>query len=248
MPASGNYVLDGNVSEINDFGGQDTYTISPTLTGNVIVRDNDISTINLPAGMNVTAVQFMSNGVQFEVNGHTVRFLGRPDLFVFVLGGNPLDLTAGIEKTFEQVALSFGASIPAPGSPAVPAAIVGVIQDDGTVGPGGPPPDPVTITNADLINFTTSNPFDAGKDSYRFELTATDPLVTTITNFGDDDSFVFINASESNFQVTNPTYFDEQADITVKQAEVELVGLVGDFFWDVPTFREVFGADSLLFS
>ncbi len=103
------------------------------------------------------------------------------------------------------------------------------------------------ITNADLEAYTSDNPFDAGTGSYTFELTATDALAASITNFEDNDAFVFINASESDFVVTNPTYFDEQAEITVKQVEVELVGLVGDFFWDAATFRQVFGEDSLTF-
>jgi hypothetical protein len=105
----------GDNTFITDFGGNDTYTILAGLAGNVTITDNDASTINMPTGLTIDAISFAAAGVQFTVNGFTVTILGDPANFNFVFGGTPLDPTAGTPRTYDEMAASFGTTVPATG-------------------------------------------------------------------------------------------------------------------------------------
>lgn len=129
-----NQNIDGAITSFIDFGGSDTYTIIPSLSANVTITDNQASTINLPAGMDISAASFSANGVQFTVNGFTVTFIGNPSLFTFVFGGTPLDPNLGTKKTFAETATAFGTTIPAPGDDPNVATQTGPVDAGGTVG------------------------------------------------------------------------------------------------------------------
>lgn len=137
-----NINIDGATSEFVDFGGQDTYTILNTLSGDVIITDNDASTINLPVGLNLSNAEFLSDGVRFTINGFTVTLIGDPAQFSFIFGGTPLDTSAGTPLTLEEMAVAFGTTVPAQGEPTNSATITGGINADGSIGDGGTtPPD-----------------------------------------------------------------------------------------------------------
>lgn len=149
-PEANNVNVDGSV-DINDFGGVDTYTILAGLSDNVTITDNSGATINLPDGLSVSNVSFLSNGLQFDVNGFTVTFVGAPETFNYVFGGTPLDPTAGTPLTFSETATAFGTTVPAEGEPAN-TGNDGTINEDGTV---SAPAGAVTVTG-------TPNPVDEG--------------------------------------------------------------------------------------
>ncbi|MGC1504305.1 MAG: hypothetical protein WA782_09225 [Sulfitobacter sp.] len=100
------------------------------------ITDNDISTILLPAGLDITGAQFLSNGVIFTVNGFALTLLGIPADFSFIFGGTPLDATVGTSQTFEQTAVAFGTTVPAPGAPINVGTSTGPVNTDGSVGSG----------------------------------------------------------------------------------------------------------------
>lgn len=131
-----NINIDGGTTQFTDFGGADTYTILPSLSANVEIIDNNPSTILLPANLDVTETKFLSNGVIFTINGFTVTLLGTPADFSFIFGGTPLDANAGTSQTFEQTAVSFGTTVPAPGAPINTGTTTGPINIDGSVGSG----------------------------------------------------------------------------------------------------------------
>jgi len=135
-----NINIDGGVSELIDFGGNDTYTILGSLSGDVEIVDNQISTINLPEGLTISDAAFLSDGVRFTVNGNLLTLLGEPSLFSFVFGGTPLDPTAGTSQTFAETASAFGTTVPAPGAAINIATITGDVNADGSVGDGMVPP------------------------------------------------------------------------------------------------------------
>lgn len=143
-----NINIDGSVTSFTDFGGTDTYTILPSLSANVTITDNNASTINLPAGLDITDALFLADGVQFTVNGNTVTFLGDPASFTYVFGGTPLDTTAGSPRNYSDTAGSFGTVVPALGDDPNFAVNTGSINEDGTVGDGG------TVGNPTIINGT----------------------------------------------------------------------------------------------
>lgn len=128
-----NINIDGAETSFIDFGGNDTYTIIPSLSANVTITDNQASTINLPAGMDISAANFSANGVQFTVNGFTVTFIGNPSLFTFVFGGDPV-FGGGTPKTFTETAVAFGTTVPAPGDAPNAATQTGPVDAGGTVG------------------------------------------------------------------------------------------------------------------
>lgn len=134
--AGSNINIDGNVTSFTDFGGVDTYTILNSLSGDVTIADNNISRINLPGGLDVFAVSFLSDGVQFTVNGNTVTLLGNPAAFSFIFGGTPLDANAGTALDYQATATAFGTSVPTAGSGPNAASNVGRVNADGSVGNG----------------------------------------------------------------------------------------------------------------
>lgn len=137
-----NINIDGATASFIDFGGSDTYTVLNSISGDVILTDNQTSTINLPTGLTISDALFLSDGVQFTVNGNTVTLIGNPSLFSFIFGGTPLDPTAGTPQTFAETAVAFGTTIPVPGAAPNGATNIGEINDDGSVGTGTtPPPD-----------------------------------------------------------------------------------------------------------
>ncbi|MGC1504303.1 MAG: M10 family metallopeptidase C-terminal domain-containing protein [Sulfitobacter sp.] len=131
-----NINIDGNVTPFVDFGGTDTYTILNSLNANVTITDNNVSIINLPNGLDITAALFLSDGLQITVNGFTVTFLGNPALFTYKFGGTPLDANAGTALTFDETAAAFGTTVPTDGTQST-ATTIGAINEDGTIGSGG---------------------------------------------------------------------------------------------------------------
>ena len=132
-----NINIDGSVTSYVDFGGVDTYTILNSLSADVTITDNNPSIVNLPAGLNITTVLFLSDGVQFMVNGHTVTFLGYPADFTYIFAGTPLDTAAGTPRNYSDTAGAFGTVVPAFGDDPTVAVNSGPINLDGTVGSGG---------------------------------------------------------------------------------------------------------------
>ena len=112
-----NIVLSGDPNDAidyTDFGGNDTYTLTNNLQGNVTVSDNNGGgRINLPGGFAPDSVQFADNGVQFTIGGNTVTILSNDvSSLTFVIGGTPLDPTAGTETDLSGLAAEFGTSVP----------------------------------------------------------------------------------------------------------------------------------------
>lgn len=128
----------GNNDVIQDFGGTDTYQISPTLSGDVTLTDQGPSIFILPQGMTVSAARFTSNGAQFDINGHTLELQGDVANSLFLFGGNPFFPSEGTALDFAATAAAFGASIPLSGvsEGTISGDIVadGSVADDGTGG------------------------------------------------------------------------------------------------------------------
>lgn len=134
-----NVVIDGGALQINDFGGNDRYTISPELatsgiTGPVVVNDSSGGIINLPAGLVIDEITFSATGVQITVGGIDVQFVGTTNFSVNV-AGNPLDSGAGNLQTLAAFAASVGSAVPAMGNadPVAGGTVLanGTLQQDG---------------------------------------------------------------------------------------------------------------------
>lgn len=157
-------VIDGSTSSFTDFGGTDTYTISPVLSGDVTIQDNDTSTIILPPGLTITAANFLSDGVQFTVNGNTFTLLGSPSQSSFVFGGSNIDPMAGTPLDFDATAAAFGTTIPAIDEAPNAATVTGVVKADGTLNT-----DQTSPPKFGWINATTYVSGKAGGYNVRFE-------------------------------------------------------------------------------
>lgn len=150
-----NINIDGATASFIDFGGMDTYTILNSLSHDVTITDNQASTINLPTGLTITDALFLSDGVQFTVNGNTVTLIGEPSLFTFNFGGTPLTPTAGTPLTFAETALAFGTTVPVPGAAPNSATTTGGVNADGSVGSGATPPltpEEIFVLTADSVS------------------------------------------------------------------------------------------------
>lgn len=132
LGAGNNNVNVDGVSNFTDFGGVDTYTVLPSLAQSVTITDNSGAVINLPEGITLASVSFLSNGMQFSVNGNVVTLLGQPQSFTYVFAGTPLDPGAGVARSFAETAEAFGTSVPASGE-AASTGKDGSIQEDGSV-------------------------------------------------------------------------------------------------------------------
>jgi len=104
------------------------------LSRDVQITDNQASTFNLPDGLEISDAQFLSDGVQFTINGNTLTLLGDPAQFTFVFGGTPIDPTAGTPQSYDATAGAFGTSVPGPGEGPNAATTTGAVNDDGSVG------------------------------------------------------------------------------------------------------------------
>lgn len=131
----------GNNETIQDFGGSDTYQISPSLSGDVVIADQQASTIILPVGMTISEARFAANGVQFDINGNTLELQGDVANFTFVFGGDPLDPSVGTPLSFDDLAAAFGTTVPTTGVST--GTNSGEINDDGTVGDAGLTPEEI---------------------------------------------------------------------------------------------------------
>ncbi|MBK1647788.1 DUF1566 domain-containing protein [Rhabdochromatium marinum] len=113
-----------------DFGGQDTYTLSPNLAGSIKLIDNQATTVILPSGLAIDAVAFVSDGLRFTINGYLVTLLGAVSNFSFTFGGD-----TGVMRGYAETATAFGASIPVAGASPVFGSITGTIGSDGSIVP-----------------------------------------------------------------------------------------------------------------
>jgi V8-like Glu-specific endopeptidase len=118
-----------------DFGGLDTYSLSAPPLGPIKVVDRQESIVNLAAGLRVDAAEFAADGLRLTIDGQTLTLLGNLDAFIFVLGGDPSNPSAGREHTYGETAVVFGTDIPAAGADPVEAGILGTIQADGSLAP-----------------------------------------------------------------------------------------------------------------
>lgn len=118
-----------------DFGGRDTFTLSPDLAGPIKVVDRQATTVILPEGLRINAAAFLADGLRFTINGYSVTLLGAVDDFTFVFAGEMHNPSAGISRTYAETAAAFGASIPAAGAEPILGAILGTIQRDGRIAP-----------------------------------------------------------------------------------------------------------------
>ncbi|SHH76369.1 beta strand repeat-containing protein [Marivita hallyeonensis] len=204
-----NINIDGSITEFTDFGGTDTYTILPTLSGDVTITDVQKSRILLPEGMSITDAWFLSDGVQFEVNGFVVTFIGTPQLSQFVFGGTPLDANAGTALNFDDTAAAFGTSVPAQGEPPNEATQTGEINADGSVGevgfdlpsdPGLNSPDGIFFEN---VFFTTDTGTSSDTPQGLLELETNGDIFAAT---GTPSSFVVKNAELTvgdDFQISD---------------------------------------------
>ncbi len=201
-PEANNVNVTGDVN-INDFGGVDTYTILAGLSDDVTITDNSGATINLPTGLSVSNVSFLSNGLQFVVNGHTVTFLGAPENFNYVFGGTPLDPTAGTTLTFDETAAAFGTTVPADGEPAN-TGNDGTIQDDGSVAVAGD----ITVTaSPSTINETDTTTTTITVDASGTSATEGDAVTIDLsgTNIENADIASVSSGTLSGLQITGLT-------------------------------------------
>lgn len=144
-----NINIDGAFNVFTDFGGADTYTILGSINADVTITDTNASLINLPSGLVITSALFLSNGVQFTIDGHIVTLLGDPASFTFVFGGTPLDANAGTPLTYTETAAVFGTTVPAAGGAAAnEGAITGQISADGTIKISGTTLDSFFVSNS----------------------------------------------------------------------------------------------------
>ncbi|SHI06908.1 leishmanolysin-related zinc metalloendopeptidase [Marivita hallyeonensis] len=183
-----NINIDGATSSFIDFGGTDTYTILNSLSGDVTLTDNQFSTINLPTGLTITDALFLSDGVQFTINGNTVTLIGNPALYTFVFGGTPLDPTAGTPQTFFETATAFGTSVPGPGAGPNSASNVGEVREDGSVGVGPMPP--VEPQETYVLTADTASVSEGA--------TATFTLITTNVDPGTDIAYTLTGISAAD--------------------------------------------------
>jgi len=140
----------GDTTIYTDFGGADTYTVL-NLVGDVKIIDNDSSIINLPPGLSITDALFLSDGVQFTINGFKLTMVGEVDDFSFVFGGTPLDPAAGLPKALVDTAEAFGTTLPEPGDPPSSGTTFGEISEEGGITPVTPSTDPIPINLADVV-------------------------------------------------------------------------------------------------
>ena len=196
-------------TEINDFGGNDTYTILPDLAGQVVLSDNQSSTINLPDELTVTGARFVSNGVEFDINGNTIRLLGALEQFTFVFGGSPINPEAGTELSFQQTAEAFGTTVP-PADQDTPnqATNTGDINPDGTVGNTGTATD--RIGQSDVT---------VSADIEETLISLTDPNSTGNLRLRDGTATGTIQNDDSGGEPTEP-----QEVILIQTASPDVVG------------------------
>lgn len=122
--------ITGTTSRYLDFGGNDTFTISPDVVGPIKLVDNQTSTIILPVGLVIEGSDFASDGLRFTINGHPVTLLGAVSDFSFAFGGE-----AAVTRDYAETATAFGASIPNAGAEPVSGTVVGAIASDGSIIP-----------------------------------------------------------------------------------------------------------------
>lgn len=147
-----NHVLIGGSLDFTDFGGADTYTLMHSLLHDVTITDKDGATINLPEQLTLTGVSFLSNGVQFHIDGNTVTVLGAPQDFTYVFAGSAIDPEAGVPRTYAETAQTFGTTVPDPGAGAN-------IGHGGTVQPDGS-----VTTEAQVFGLSGRSPLVADRD------------------------------------------------------------------------------------
>ena len=195
-----NVNIDGQVFEFLDFGGIDTYTILPNLLGDVVITDNNLSGINLPEGLVIEDARFLSDGLQLQVNGNTITFLGNPDDFAYVFGGTPLDPSVGSILRYDQVASAFGTSLPAPGQPATSALFTGAVRIDGTI-EGSSSGGPTTISSVSY--FLLDQAAELAGDPNRLNNIDIDGLVFGITDQSGATTQVVLESDAANVAGTH---------------------------------------------
>lgn len=86
-------VIDGGDSLILDFGGTDSYQLQSALSRDVTIVDNQLSRVLLPEDSAITSAQFLPDGLALTLGGHSLKLLGAPQTFVYVLNEAELNYT-----------------------------------------------------------------------------------------------------------------------------------------------------------
>ncbi len=139
--------------EFRGLEGDDTYNVSPTLTEQLKIVDNDgVNTVVLGEA-EIASSLFFDGGVRLTyASGGELTVLGDMSKYNFVFGGqnDPFDPAAGgASKTFAETVTAFGLDPDALG--ATPeAGGAGTINPDGTVEGVEPEPQAGTLAIADV--------------------------------------------------------------------------------------------------
>lgn len=127
--------ITGDYARVLDFGGTDSYQLAATLSGDVTIVDNQESRIHLPEGLNITGARFCADGLELHLGDASLRLLGAPATFVYVLGDSATDAEAATELDYTQLAELLGTEVPARGTEPSSASATGVIQANGSLAP-----------------------------------------------------------------------------------------------------------------
>lgn len=116
-----------------DYGGEDWYTILPSLVGDLLIVDRQESEFHLPVGITVEETLFAADGVRFTLDELEVTFLGEIASSAFILGGEPLDPNGGRRLDFVGLAAVFGVKLPGTGAQPEMGTLTGTIDSDGNL-------------------------------------------------------------------------------------------------------------------
>lgn len=208
----------GNNDSIQDFGGSDTYQISPALSGDVVIVDQSPSTIILPAGMTIGAARFTSSGLQFEINGNTLELQGDVANFTFVFGGDPLNPATGTPLSLASTATAFGATIPEIG--VAEGTNLGEVKADGTItgGSGGQTPEEL-YTAAKTAADAAANAATASATAATAAQDAADAAETAVTDAA--TAAAYKTLADAAKAAADTALSDAQASATAAQAAVD---------------------------
>jgi hypothetical protein len=227
--------LTGADGRILDFGGTDSYSIAPRLSGSVTLVDNQSSHVILPAGLVVNAARFHSDGVEFTILGETLTLLGHPERHLYVLGEE-----SNTPISFAELAEQFGTSVPEPGAEANSASHGGFVQGNGHL--------ELIETTLRVDASTTSSTADT--ENVCFDIQPGN-YSHRIAGFGSGDILVFPEGNAPTLR--NENYSDGQVTLTWASetgvVRIELTGLSTSEdgqLQNADDFTDLFGASAIL--